>query len=161
MIWRTATERTSAKFSHNSNRLSTAPARVAAIRGTSISVSWIVSRSAHLAEFFSTFERCGVVSAPCLIMAEHDLTRELPRGPFTFRLNLHRRCRWMRSVGILAYRRRRCFGFQLASLLVQPPSAAIAATAAAAAPAAPRPESAPSAVDAAGSGHPSSRARTR
>jgi two-component system chemotaxis sensor kinase CheA len=45
-------------------------------------------RSDRLAQFFSTFEECGVISAACLKMASCDLTRELPRGSIRFHAQL-------------------------------------------------------------------------
>ena len=45
-------------------------------------------RSARLAEFFSSFERCGAVSVPSIIMASHELSRELPQGSIHFRARL-------------------------------------------------------------------------
>jgi two-component system chemotaxis sensor kinase CheA len=45
-------------------------------------------RSAHLAEFFSTFEGYGEVAVPRLIMASHDLSRELPQGSIRFQAQL-------------------------------------------------------------------------
>jgi two-component system chemotaxis sensor kinase CheA len=45
-------------------------------------------RSARLAEFFSTFERCGVVALPCIKMESYDLTRELPMGSIRFQAQL-------------------------------------------------------------------------
>ena len=45
-------------------------------------------RSGRLAEFFSTFERCGVVTDPSHHLASHDLARELPQGSIHFRARL-------------------------------------------------------------------------
>jgi len=45
-------------------------------------------RSGRLAEFFSTFERCGLVTDPSINMASSDLTRELPQGSIHFRARL-------------------------------------------------------------------------
>ena len=45
-------------------------------------------RSGRLAEFFSTFERCGLVTDPSITLASSDLARELPQGPIHFRARL-------------------------------------------------------------------------
>jgi len=45
-------------------------------------------RSNRLAGFFASFERCGAVVSPCIMLASHDLTRELPRGPIHFQAQL-------------------------------------------------------------------------
>ncbi len=96
---------------------------------------------AHLVRFFSTFERCGVVSVPCLVMAVQDLTRELPQGPIHFRAQL------ASSLSVDEIRR----DLELAEVApprlparnraLQPPGAAIADPAAAATLPAPRPTS--------------------
>src|SRR5262249_40082964 len=35
-----------------------------------------------------SFERCGMVAVPCIRMASHDLTRELPQGSIHFQAQL-------------------------------------------------------------------------
>jgi HPt (histidine-containing phosphotransfer) domain-containing protein len=53
--------------------------------------------SPGLMEFFSTFERCGVIAVSSIVMASHDLTR----------LSFPLRYRWMRSVANSGCRRQR------------------------------------------------------
>jgi len=93
-------------------------------------------RSARLAEFFSTFEHFGVVAVPSIIMASHDLTRELPPGSIHFRAQL------ASSIPVQAIRRE--LGLPASAMDVQ--TDATSSTAAAAPPGAPRPESAEPAI---------------
>jgi two-component system chemotaxis sensor kinase CheA len=44
--------------------------------------------SPGLMEFFSTFERCGVIAVSSIVMASHDLTREIPRGSIRLQAQL-------------------------------------------------------------------------
>jgi two-component system chemotaxis sensor kinase CheA len=45
-------------------------------------------RSGRLVEFFSSLERCGVVSVPRIILSSCDLTRALPPGPIHYQAQL-------------------------------------------------------------------------
>jgi two-component system, chemotaxis family, sensor kinase CheA len=46
------------------------------------------ARSARIGDLFAKFERCGVVSDPRILLAPHDLRRELPRGSIRFQARL-------------------------------------------------------------------------
>jgi two-component system, chemotaxis family, sensor kinase CheA len=45
-------------------------------------------RGARLNEFFSTLDRCGLVTEPSISLASTDLSLELPQGPIHFRARL-------------------------------------------------------------------------